>query len=403
MDGSRVERESEGGMPLEKRAEDCRSQGVNLPPLLTAHLRRTENGQPKESTPTFVFDGHQPLTNSGGNLPSNSMYLLHNASPFIPNSLQPTSGHIFTYVNPYSQPNMEVAYEQPLSFFPQAQGGNSYFGGTSTYNPYIGYVPQAPTSNHVPTYNSFMHSSNAPSNSYPFYTQPINPLLNAPLYPNHVPTGLFPKSNGCVTPFICWIKDYPPPDGRKMASHMGSYDGKGDLDNYLHLFEDKKPCEIPLYRPPNYVQGSDGKTYTWIKAKEAATNGAPNDHRESFDRFKKGLSWDNNKGKKNRDKFSPYSGPNHGLFNNLCMSPREILATKKVAKTFKQPPRMIESRRSRDMSKYSYFHEDHEHDTNQFRELRHQIKEVMKSGQLAHLMNGIKKEKAKVSDTQLGE
>ncbi|GJR33608.1 reverse transcriptase domain-containing protein [Tanacetum coccineum] len=32
-------------------------------------------------------------------------------------------------------------------------------------------------------------------------------------------------------------RDYPLPDRLKMPSYIGSYDGKGDLDNYLHLFE----------------------------------------------------------------------------------------------------------------------------------------------------------------------
>ncbi|GJS18292.1 hypothetical protein Tco_0412764 [Tanacetum coccineum] len=63
------------------------------------------------------------------------------------------------------------------------------------------------------------------------------PLPNAPAYPNHSSTGLFANSTGCVTPFVCWIEDYPLPDGLKISSHMRSYDGKGDLDNYLHLFE----------------------------------------------------------------------------------------------------------------------------------------------------------------------
>ncbi|GKD88847.1 hypothetical protein Tco_1364354 [Tanacetum coccineum] len=33
------------------------------------------------------------------------------------------------------------------------------------------------------------------------------------------------------------IEDYPLLDGLKMPSHIGSYDGKRDPDNFLHLFE----------------------------------------------------------------------------------------------------------------------------------------------------------------------
>ncbi|GJX99227.1 hypothetical protein Tco_0356246 [Tanacetum coccineum] len=182
---------------------------------------------------------------------------------------------------------MGVAYGQPLSYPSHAQGGNSSFGGTSTYYPYWGYVLQAPMSNHVPAHNRFMYPSNAPPNSYPLYTQPINPLPNTPAYPNYGPTGLFADSTGCVTPFVFWIEDYPLLDELKMPSHVGSYDEKGDPGNYLHLF------------------------------KGAIT--------------------------------------------------------------------------------------DHGHDNNQCRELRNQIEEAVKSGQLAHLVKGIKKGKAKVSDTQLGE
>ncbi|GJR60029.1 hypothetical protein Tco_1502191 [Tanacetum coccineum] len=58
---------------------------------------------------------------------------------------------------------------------------------------------------------------------------------------------------------------------------------------------------------------------------------------------------------------------------------------------------------SRKAERNSSNREDHGHDTNQCRELRHQIKEAVKSEQLAHLVKGIKKGKTKVSDTQLGE
>ncbi|GKA63269.1 hypothetical protein Tco_0762875 [Tanacetum coccineum] len=227
---------------------------------------------------------------------------------------------------------------------------------------------------------------------------------------------------GCLTPFVCWIEDYPLPDRLKMPSHVGSYDEKGDPDNYLHLFEDilglheeqrisgfvhgLKIRSLVEFLSTDLLTTYNGlmeKTYTWIEAKKVATNGASNDHRESFDRFIKNSSWDNNKGKKNRDMFSPYLESNQGLLSNLSKSPRELLATEKATKTFEQPPRMIGSRWSHDMSKYCYFHKDHRHDTSQCRELRRQVKEAMKLRQLSHLVKGITKGKAKVLDTQLGD
>ncbi|GJY23656.1 hypothetical protein Tco_0397314 [Tanacetum coccineum] len=211
--------------------------------------------------------------------------------------------------------------------------GNPSLGGVLAYYPHEGYTQQAPMSNYGPNHNGPMYLANVPPNSYPFYTQLINPFPNASIYPSYGPTGLFTDSVGCMTPFVHWIKDYPLPDGLKIPSHMGSYDGKGDPDNYLHLFEGF------IHLPTTY-KGLMEKTYTWIKAKEVATKGASSDHKEGFD------------------------------------SPREILTKKKVAKAFEQPPRMVGSRRSRDMSKYCHFHEDHRHETNQCRELRHQIEEA---------------------------
>ncbi|GJT33201.1 hypothetical protein Tco_0923620 [Tanacetum coccineum] len=213
---------------------------------------------------------------------------------------------------------------------------------------------KAPVSNHDPILNGSTYPSNTLPNSYPFYTQPINLLSNAPIYPSYGPTGLFTDFTRCVTPFVHGIEDYPLPDGLKMPSHVGSYDGKGDLDNYLYLFKGD------IHLPTTYKVLME-KTHTWIIAKEVATNEALNFHQEGFDRFNKGSSWENNKGrKKDKDMFSPYKGSNHRLLSNLSKSPREIL-------------------------------------------LRHQIEEAIRSGQLAHLVKGIKKGKEKALDTQLVE
>ncbi|GKD01609.1 reverse transcriptase domain-containing protein, partial [Tanacetum coccineum] len=62
------------------------------------------------------------------------------------------------------------------------------------------------------------------------------------------------------------------------------------------------------------------KTYTWIEAREVATNGAPNGRREGFNRSRKNPSY----------RFFSYRGSNHGMLSNLSKSPRKILATEKA-------------------------------------------------------------------------
>ncbi|GJW07952.1 hypothetical protein Tco_1570375 [Tanacetum coccineum] len=74
-EGSRVKRNTKGGRPLEQRVEENGPQGMNLPPLLAAHLGRRENGQPLPSSLTSVQGGRHPSTNTRGNLPPNCMLL----------------------------------------------------------------------------------------------------------------------------------------------------------------------------------------------------------------------------------------------------------------------------------------------------------------------------------------
>ncbi|GJW55356.1 retrovirus-related pol polyprotein from transposon TNT 1-94 [Tanacetum coccineum] len=255
MDGSRVEREFDDRRPPEQRVEDGESRGVNLPPLLATHLGRSKNGQPLQLTLTFGYGCNKPSTNAGGYLLPNGMHLSHNAPPFIPNSLQLSSnGHMPICVNPYSQPNTSMTYGQPSGYSFHTQVGNPSFEGASANHPHRGYTQQAPMSNYGPSYQGPMYPLNVPPTRYPFYAQPVNPLPNAPMYPNYGPTGLFANSTGR----------------------------------------------------------------------------------------------DNSKGKKkNRDRFSPYKGSNHGFLSNLSKSPWEILATEKAEKAFEQPPHMVGSRRSR--------------------------------------------------------
>ncbi|GKC21346.1 hypothetical protein Tco_1023496 [Tanacetum coccineum] len=131
------------------------------------------------------------------------------------------------------------------------------------------------------------------------------------------------------------------------------------ISGFVHRLRTRNLVEFLSTNLPTTFKGLIEKTYTWIKVREVATNGTLNDRRESFERSKK-TSWDNNRGQKRRDRFSPYRGPNRGLLSKLSKSPREILATEK-------------------------------------------IEEAIKLGQLSHLVKGIKKERAKASDTQREE
>nr|GEU59868.1 hypothetical protein [Tanacetum cinerariifolium] len=135
---------------------------------------------------------------------------------------------------------------------------------------------------------------------------------------------------------------------------------------------------------PSTYKGLMEKTYTWVEAREVATNGVSNNRRDDFKRSKK-FSWGNSIGQKDRGRISSYKGQTHKLLSNLVKSPREILDTEKVANTFEQPPRLPGANWSKDKTRYCYFHEDFGHETYQCRELKHQIKEAVKSRQLAHL------------------
>ncbi|GKC84500.1 hypothetical protein Tco_1140217 [Tanacetum coccineum] len=61
--------------PSETETRENGNMGVNLPPLLAAHLGRNKSGQPLQSSLTSIHEGHQPSTNIGGNLPLNGTLL----------------------------------------------------------------------------------------------------------------------------------------------------------------------------------------------------------------------------------------------------------------------------------------------------------------------------------------
>nr|GFB30653.1 hypothetical protein [Tanacetum cinerariifolium] len=265
--------------------------------------------------------------------------------------------------------------------------------GIPTHLPQEGHAPQNFANSNMPSQNGFEYPANMPTNIYPFYTQPMYTFPNVPVYTNLNLIGAVLNPAGLATPFVRLIEDYPLLDGLKIPSHivachMFTYTIKDSARIWWNSqkagsildYEDLK--HLSTYLSSTY-KGLMEKTYTWDEAREVATNGVLNNLRDDFERSKK-FSWGNSIGQKDRGRFSPYKGQNHKLLSNLVKTPREILATEKVAKTFEQPPRLPGANWSKDKTRYYHFYEDYGHETNQCRELKHQIKEAVKSGQLAH-------------------
>ncbi|GJX03612.1 reverse transcriptase domain-containing protein [Tanacetum coccineum] len=243
-----------------------------------------------------------------------------------------------------------------------------------------------------------------------------------PAYTNPNLTGAALNPVGSVTPFVRWIEDYPLPDGQKMPFYIGSYDGKGDPDNFLHLFEGAilmqkwlmlVACHMFTYtlkdsariwwncqkaglheeqRISSFVHGLRTRSLV-----ERLSTDLPSTYKGLIEKTYICI------GQNDRGRFSPYKGQKRKLLSSLVKSPREILATEKVAKTFEQPPRLLRANWSKDKTRYCHFHEDYGHETDQCRELKHRIEEAVKSGQLTHLVKGVKKKKEKTTGTRLEE
>nr|GEZ45041.1 hypothetical protein [Tanacetum cinerariifolium] len=223
----------------EEREMDPRPEPTRAatPPFRVAspripHLGRGENGQPLQSSLTFAYKGQVLQNNIRGNLLSSITFLSHHAQPFIPASLSRSNGFMPTHIHPYQQPTSFVN-GQYLSFPSQTLLGNLPIRGIPAHLSQEGHAPQTFTNSNMPSQNGFTHPVNMPTNSYPFYTQPMYTFPNVSVYttPNLI------SIVGTKTPFVCWIEDYPLLDGLKFPSHIGSYDGKGDPDNFLHRFE----------------------------------------------------------------------------------------------------------------------------------------------------------------------
>ncbi|GKC36531.1 hypothetical protein Tco_1048915, partial [Tanacetum coccineum] len=176
------------------------------------------------------------------------------------------------------------------------------------------------------------------------------------------------REKGSVTPFVRWIKEYHLPDGLKMPSHVGCYDEKGDTDNFLHLLEGTIQGELRV-----------SEFCTRLLDDTLQILGLHEDQRISG--FVHGL--------KARNLVEHLStnlpSTNKGLMENTYtwIKAREVATN--------------------ELRKVEEILLGQGQGTEKQRQLRSQIEEVVRSGQLSHLVKGIKKERTKTSNSHRGE
>ncbi|GKE22814.1 hypothetical protein Tco_1434326 [Tanacetum coccineum] len=221
-----------------------------------------------------------------------------------------------------------------------------------------------------------------PSNAYPpnnfYHPNSVYPLNNVYL-PNNI---------------------YPPNE----TAQILKLNENQRIAGFVHGVKIKYLIKFISAELPKSYDGLIEKVYSWLQAEETAFEGRPVTFMDNEgEKPQKGRPWEGSgrKNKERRERYSPYKEPNPRILQNLSKTPREILASEKVVKTFLKPPKMVS--KTRDTSKYCKLHQYYSHDTNACRELKNQIEEAVRSGKLTHLIKGIRKGKAKQGDAQLEE
>ncbi|GJS80839.1 reverse transcriptase domain-containing protein [Tanacetum coccineum] len=249
-----VERESDSRRPSERRIKDGGSHGGNLPLLLTAHLGRSENGQPLQSNLTSEYVGNHPSTNSGGNLlPNDGLkmpshvgssdekgdldnYLhLFEGSIHMQKWAMPVACHMFTYTIKDSariwrngqKAGSIVNYEDLKAKF------WSHFSKQKKF-----------TKTHLAVHNIKQRDGES---TRAFVTRYTNDTLQM--------IGLHEEQR---------------------------------IFGFVHGLKTRSLMEFLFTDLPTTYNGLMKKPYTWTKANEVATNRSPSDHKEGFDMFSKG-------------------------------------------------------------------------------------------------------------------
>jgi hypothetical protein len=148
-----------------------------------------------------------------------------------------------------------------------------------------------------------------------------------------------------------------------------------------------------LKRANIWLDGEEAAYGTGNTYEDATGNKRRSDRREDRSNRRD----DRNQKREDKPRFQPYKKEfNPNTIANLTKTPKEILATEKIASGFRPPNKM--TGKSRDRTKFCDFHNDFGHDTDWCRDLKVAIDEAVRTGKLAHLVKGIRSQKPKIED-----
>ncbi|GKB99054.1 reverse transcriptase domain-containing protein [Tanacetum coccineum] len=277
-----VERNSEGGRPSKEASRGNESQNVNLPPLLAAHIGRSENGKPLQSSLTSAYGGQALLNNVGGNLPHNEDYPL-------PDGLKMPS-HIGSYNRKGDPDNFQHLFEGAIRMqkwlMPLACHMFTY---TLKDSARIWWNSQKA--------GSILDYEDLKVKFRSHFSQQKK-FIKIHLVVHNIKQ----RENESTRAFITRYTD-------DTLQILGLYEDQR-ISSFIHVLRTRSLVEHLSIDLSLTYKGLTEKTYTWVEAREVATNGVSGDRRYSFERPKKS-SCDNNKGQKNKDRATFAFGERH--------------------------------------------------------------------------------------------
>ncbi|XP_035842055.1 uncharacterized protein LOC118488801 [Helianthus annuus] len=149
-----------------------------------------------------------------------------------------------------------------------------------------------------------------------------------------------------------------------------------------------KTLEEALERAEAHIQGEEAVDIKEQRKWGSSWRGySPTRKRENFnsyDRRQKGSEQRRSEGR------NPSSREKCISFTPLTKTPQEILETEEVKQNFRPSRPLPKSRKNENSTQYCEFHEEKGHHTNDCFHLKKRIEEAVKSGELAHLVKGVR-------------